>query len=220
MILWKKEKMLNMIRAGDLITPEYFDAIGVTKETYIQNLKDFDFKNSYKITDYSISEVSDYNDEIKRVKILIKGNNSNGENTSEEIYTVKGSTIAPMGFVSIKTNIGYSEGTNSFEVGIPEYIEGTDSMYLKVKWNNKTSADVTLGWAGSGEIIVETDQGTFKGSLGAMRRIEVGYNATDIIEVPGAKGVIKKITVGTMYPIKGGLPAMDEGRIFEFEFKL
>lgn len=196
-------------KLADLVNDKYLEAMECTREQYIQNLKNSDFNDSLIVKDSKIYSIDDYSDNLKKAMVQTNVTIRNKDDIFKDIYALEKIgdkwMVSPMGVIEEKKLSG--EKINEIlSIEIPSMVKSMNCNYLKIKTENKSGTDVALGWAGSGRMLVKTTEGEFKGNIGGMPKFQVGYNQTQLIEVPGMKGDIQSVTIGPIMQMNGSLP--------------
>lgn len=210
----KFRKSGEIDKLKDLISGNYLAAQDLDYDEYVQNIKDFDFKNSFEILDYKISDLVEVNENVKKVNVILKYSNNLVTNSSlDEVYGLINEDgqwkVSPLGVIdsySYKYEGEASEGKLSMYVD--KLINLIDGAVINIKISNKSEYDFSLGWVDASKVIIETDKGQYIETVPPLSKITRGMNDSLSIEVKGMEGELKKVTVTSIYTLSGALPIL------------
>lgn len=210
----KIRKSGNLDKLVDLISENYLSAQELTSEQYIQNLEEFDFRTSYKIKEYKISDIVEIDDNTKRVNTIIKFEDNTGmENSSDEVFALINENgiwkVSPGGILGSYTYEYKDIVDGKFTMRIDKEIRTLDSVNLTLRFVNRTDYDFSLGWIQGAKVIVETEYGNYISNLPPAFIVERGYDDYVSVDFPDLQGEVKKITLTSINMLENGLPSFD-----------
>jgi len=214
------DKFMEIRKEGDvdelykLVWPKYIEIQNLTKDSYIQAVKDFDFKNSIEVIDYRVTDITDVEENIKKTKVTIKyTDSSKTEKNQDAIYALikEGDVwmVSPDGVIDsidYNTEFKISQEERIF-IYLTKETKYTGGSIFNLKVTNHTKSNFSFGWTGGFKVIVDTDEGQFIADLKTPIKAARGLDDVLKVTVPNVNGNIKQITMTSLIELgQDGLP--------------
>lgn len=201
---WGSGNMTPEKSYDEYISSKSKELLRISKEEYVDKLKNTLNKNNLAYKSIRIKSITPMEDNIYKIKGDIK-TESNGEiiNISSDDYVVKEGDV----YKFLQYGLNKKELTETsynseiFSVSMDSMYTGPDMIMINMIAKNPTNYDYTVGFAGNGKIIVETDQGNYEKAIPGMNLVKAhdSIEGTQIIE--GVKGKVNKISLSNVYEL-------------------
>lgn len=178
------------------------------KESFIDNSEANDFRNNIVRTDIKVLSSEQINDNIFKVKSILKYT-INGEEQSSDLveYVINENNNFKYiynGIIS-KEEIGSTtiENINYNNVSVVNYAEG---MGISINVENKYDNAISLGWTDGSTIVLKTDRGEYSSTLNPIR-IDRGQTQNVEVKFENVEGTMKRLIINNInYLNNRGLP--------------
>lgn len=188
----------------DYISATSKELLGISRDTYISELTKGLNESNTQYKSISISSVKSYDDHIYKVKGDVQAT-VNGQEVSipvaDYIINEHGKYKFLQYGVSSKELVETSYSSEAFSMATDVMYTGVDRIMINLIAKNPTTTNYSIGYAGNGKIVVETDQGTYETLMPGMNIVRARQNNQGLQEIDGVRGTVKKITVTNVYEL-------------------
>ena len=212
-------------QAVDQLSPNYLKIANISREQFINQMKEIYYKNSVKWLDYQISEMKDIDTTHKRVKVLYKQNVQGKENAGTDEFLLvqeNGKWMLDYSMVLSSTPIGGEKVVNknggTIKVSNVIVHKTVDGLLLTCSISNNTNNVLQTGWVDNAIIDLKTDKGTWSMEMKSRAKISPGKSEPGSFDFANADGVPNALTMkGIRFLSDRGLPVNQESHVLTFQ---
>lgn len=192
------------------------ELFAIDRDTFVQNVKDSMEKYGLKHTSVKISSSTKIDDNLYKIKRDLKVSAGGQEiNESGYDYVIKEGDeykLLQYGAYEKEDTGQIKDEAGKLNVYVSTIYTGIDDLILTIKVDNRTKYKYGVGWAGIGEVVVETDKGTYNETLTGTAVIPAGETHTGEQVIKNAKGKVKKITVNGIFMLSTSGRPVDQNK--------
>lgn len=192
----------------------------ITKEEYVANGQEADFKSNTTLTDYMIKEPVKLKETVYSVESVAKYDSGKSENIKTYAINENGVYKLLLDGVISTTKFLDSSSSKLTLTNVEEY-ECVEGVVLKYSLVNNSSMDIQQGWAGASSADIVTDSGKSSSSFTDRPKTLSGNTNDQTCSFANVFGTIKTFTLNNIIELSdSGLPSSLDvsGRSYTFTF--